>query len=76
VYKSKSIAKPNEDGLVSKPGKEENDCQQDWYEKTGNGTTVVQDMTENTVFEEKDLVKEHCSRYPHCVPCFVNVLCI
>jgi hypothetical protein len=76
VYKSKSIAKPNEDGLAGKLGKKEDSRKQAWNEKTGNGTTVVQDMTENTVFEEKDLVKEHCSRYPHCVPCFVNVLCI
>jgi hypothetical protein len=76
VYKTMSIAKPNEDGLVPKLGKQEDHSEQAWDEKTGNGTTVVQDMTENTVLGEKDLVKEHCSRYPHCVPCFVNLSCI
>jgi hypothetical protein len=75
VYKSKSIAKPHEDGLVLKLGKEDNDCQQDWNEKTGSNAAVVREVTKYPVGKDKDLVKEQCDRYPHCVPCFVNVSC-
>jgi hypothetical protein len=75
VYKSKLIAKPNEDGLDPKLGKGENECQQDWNEKTGSNATVVQEVTENPVGKDKDLGEEQCDRYPHCVACFVNVSC-
>jgi hypothetical protein len=63
VYKTKSIAKPSEDGLVGKLGKQEDNSEQAWDEKTGSGITLVQDMTENPVFGEKDLAKEQCNGY-------------
>jgi hypothetical protein len=75
VYKTKSIAKPNEDGLVPKLGKEDDDCQQEWNETAGSSAAVVREVTEKPVGKDKELVKEHCNKYPHCVPCFVNISC-
>ena len=62
--------------LASWVGMPEDNSKQAWNERTGSGINIVKDIVENTVFGEKDLVKEHCSRHPHCVPCFVNVLCV
>ena len=73
MYKNKSIAKPSEDGLVGKLGKQGNSSKEAWNEKTGKNATVVRTVIKNSVGKDKDLVKEHCDRYPHCVPCFVNI---